>query len=265
MASHLRLADIRREPLRLLPHGFTVGDAAASEPGDSMVVALDDDFPLNLRLIHNLPPFLFYRGDLDADLDARSVAVVGTRAATPEGIRQARRVVRSLVGEGIAVTSGLALGIDAAAHRQALECRGRTIAVLPSGITRLAPAANRGLGEDIVASGGLIVSQFFPTATTARWTFGKRNEVTSGISQGTVVIEASSTSGARMQARLAYEHGKRVFLLDTLVDQQPWAQQMVQGRRAVTVSRIEEIASRVAPPDRVRNVSDLLHIEPALL
>ena len=67
-------------------------------------------------------------------------------------------------------------------------------------------------GEDIAASGGLIVSQFFPTSTPARWTFGKRNEVTSGISQGTVVIEASSTSGARMQARLAYEHGKRVFL-----------------------------------------------------
>ena len=75
-----------------------------------------------------------------------------------------------------------------------------------------------------MASDGLIVSQFFPTATPARWTFGKRNEVTSGISQGTVVIEASHTSGARMLARLAYEHGKRVFLLETLVAEQPWAQ-----------------------------------------
>ena len=238
---------------------------AATTAGARLTTVLDDDFPLNLRLIHNLPPFLFCRGDLDADSDAHSVAVVGTRSATPEGIRQTRRVVRSLTDAGITVTSGLAIGIDAAAHREAIACRGRTIAVLPSGITRLAPAANRDLGEAIQESGGLIVSQFFPTSTPARWTFGKRNEVTSGISQGTVVIEASSTSGARMQARLAYEHGKRVFLLDTLVAQQPWAQQMVERRRAVAVSCIEEITSRVASPNRVRDVSDLLHVEPALL
>ena len=238
---------------------------AAAAAGARLTTVLDDDFPLNLRLIHNLPPFLFYRGHLDADSDATSVAVVGTRSATPEGIRQARRVVRSLTAAGITVTSGLAIGIDAVAHRTTMECGGRTIAVLPSGITRCAPAANRDLGEDIVAAGGLIVSQFFPTSTPARWTFGKRNEVTSGISQGTVVIEASSTSGARMQARLAYEHGKRVFLLDSLVTEQAWAQQMIERRRAVPVSCIEEIASRVVSPDRVRDVSDLLHVEPALL
>lgn len=238
---------------------------AAAAVGARLTTVLDDDFPLNLRLIHNLPPFLFYRGDLDADRDSRSVAVVGTRSASPEGIRQTRRVARSLTGAGIAVTSGLAIGIDAAAHRQALECGGRTIAVLPSGITRFAPAANRDLGEDIVASGGLVVSQFFPTATPARWTFGKRNEVTSGISQGTVVIEASSTSGARMQARLAYEHGKRVFLLDKLVAQQAWAQQMVERRRAVIVSCIDDITRLVVSPDRVRDVGDVLHVEPALL
>ena len=173
--------------------------------------------------------------------------------------------MRSLTQAGLTVTSGLAIGVDAAAHRETLERGGRTIAVLPSGITRVAPAANRDLGDDIVASDGLIVSQFFPTSTPARWTFGKRNEVTSGISQGTVVIEASSTSGARMQARLAYEHGKRVFLLDTLVAQQAWAQQMLERRRSVAVSCVEEITSRVASPDRVRDVSDLLHVEPALL
>ena len=238
---------------------------AAAAAGARLTTVLDDDFPLNLRLVHNLPPFLFYRGVLDADCDAHSVAVVGTRSATVDGIRRTRRVVRSLAEAGVAVTSGLAVGIDAAAHRETLACGGRAIAVLPSGITRFAPAANRGLGEDIVASGGLVVSQFFPTAAPARWTFGKRNEVTSGISQGTIVIEASHTSGARMQARLAYEHGKRVFLLDTLVAGQPWAQQMVQRRRAVAVSRIDEITSRVASPDRVRDVSDLLHVEPALL
>ncbi len=238
---------------------------AAVSKGARLTTVLDDDFPLNLRLIHNLPPFLFYRGDLDADRDTRSVAVVGTRSATPEGIRRTRGVVRSLIAEGITVTSGLAFGIDAAAHRMTLECGGRTIAVLPSGITRFSPAANRDLGEEIVASGGLVVSQFFPMSTPARWTFGKRNEVTSGISQGTVVIEASHTSGARMQARLAYEHGKQVFLLDKLVTDQPWAQQMTERRQAFTVSCINDIIRMVALPDRVRDVSELLHLEPALL
>ena len=76
--------------------------------------------------------------------------MVGTRSATPGGVRQTRRVVRSLTGKGLTVTSGLASGIDTAAHRETLECHGRTIAVLPSGITRLAPVANRDLGEDIV-------------------------------------------------------------------------------------------------------------------
>ena len=99
---------------------------------------------LNLRLIHNLPPFLFYRGSLNADRDTHSVAVVGTRSATSDGVWQTRRVVRSLTHSGLTVTSGLAIGIDAAAHRETLACHGRTIAVLPSGITRLAPAANPG-------------------------------------------------------------------------------------------------------------------------
>ena len=93
---------------------------AATAAGARLTTVLDDDFPLNLRLIHNLPPFLFYRGSLDADRDAHSVAVVGTRSATPDGVRQTRRVVRSLTDRGLTVTSGLAIGIDAAAHRETL-------------------------------------------------------------------------------------------------------------------------------------------------
>lgn len=113
-----------------------------------------------------------------------------------------------------------------------------------------------------VSEGGLIVSQFFPMSTPARWTFGKRNEVTSGISQGTIVIEASSISGVKMQARLAYGH----VLFDTLVAQQSWAQQMLRDYQTVIKeSRIEEITSWVTSPDRVREVSDLLHVEPVML
>ena len=238
---------------------------AAARAGAQLTTVLDDDFPLNLRLIHNLPPFLYYQGVLDPDRDARSIAVVGTRAASPEGLRRAARMARLLTELGITVTSGLASGIDTAAHRATLDAAGRTIAVMGTGITRVYPSSNRGLAENIVQSGGLIVSQFFPTARAAQWTFGKRNEVTSGISQGTVVIEASRTSGAKMQARLAYEHGKRVFLVKSLVSDQQWAQEMIESRKATPVASVEDVASRVADAKWVREVDQRLRIAPSLL
>ena len=238
---------------------------AATGVGAQLTTVLDEDYPLNLRFIHNLPPFLYYRGALDADRDARSVAVVGTRNASPKGLERGSRIARLLTEMGITVTSGLALGIDAAAHRATLDMGGRTIAVMGTGITLCYPSANKSLAEAIVDSGGLIVSQFFPRARAAHWTFGKRNEVTSGISQGTVVIEASRTSGARMQARLAYEHGKHVFLVQSLVTAQEWAQEMVDNRNATAVNEIEDIASWIAEATRLRAVNERLHIEPSLL
>lgn len=239
--------------------------AAAMAAGARITTVLDDDFPLNLRLIHNLPPFLYYRGELDADRDAHSIAVVGTRKPSAKGLERAGRMSRRLAETGVTVTSGLAAGIDTEAHRAALAAGGRTIAVFGTGITKCFPAQNRGLADEIVDAGGLIVSQFFPTAPTARWMFGKRNEVTSGISQGTVVIEASRTSGARMQARLAYEHGKGVFLVSSLVSSQEWAQDMINSRRATAVEHVEDVTSRIVDVGRLRQVDEELHIEPALL
>ncbi len=194
---------------------------AADRAGAELVTVLDPGYPANLRLIPNLPPFLFYRGGLSED-DARSVAVVGTRTASVTGIRRAANMSRLLADQNVTVVSGLARGIDTAAHQAALEARGRTIAVLGTGITRCYPAENADLAEAIVASGAL-VSQFWPTSPPSRYTFPRRNVVMSGISQGSVVIEAGSTSGAKMQARLALEHGKKVFLISSLVTSQPWA------------------------------------------
>lgn len=230
-----------------------------------LTTVLDQDFPINLRFVHNLPPFLFYRGELDTDGEARSIAVVGTRAATHEGLARASRVAELLTESGIAVVSGLARGIDAAAHQATLDNGGRTVAVLGNGITHISPRQNMALAESIVRSGGLIVSQFLPTANAAQWTFRKRNEVTSGISQGTVVIEASRTSGAKMQARLAYEHGKRVFLIKSLVSAQQWAQDMVERGQATAVGSVEEVAGRVVDSDRLSEVSKRLHLQPAML
>lgn len=227
---------------------------AAAGVGAELVTVLDPQYPANLRLIPNLPPFLFCRGELTDD-DARSVAVVGTRNATDEGIRRAARMSRLLAEQHVTVVSGLARGIDTAAHRAALAAKGRTIAVLGTGITRCYPSENQDLAEEITASGAL-VSQFWPTSPPSRYTFPRRNVVTSGISQGSVVIEAASTSGAKMQARLALEHGKKVFLLRSLVTSQPWARDYVDRRGAIEVADVDEVIAHLAAPEHVRQATE---------
>ena len=230
-----------------------------------MTSVLDDNYPLNLRFIHNLPPFIFYRGDLDESADTRSIAVVGTREPSERGLEKAWKIAEQLAESGVTVTSGLAKGIDTAAHKAALEASGRTISVFGTGITRVSPVGNRELAKRIANEGGLLVSQFFPSATGAHWTFKRRNEVTSGISQGTVVIEASKKSGAKMQARLAYEHGKNVFLIKSLVESQDWAQSMVEDGKAVLVTRLEDITDRLVDEERLRYADKELHPRPFLL
>ncbi len=227
---------------------------AAETVGARLVTVLDDGYPANLRLIPNLPPFLFIRGEVREE-DVRSVAVVGTRAASEAGIRRAQGMSKLLAERDVTVISGLARGIDTAAHRTAIDSGGRTIAVLGTGITKCYPAENRELAEEITLHGAL-VSQFWPTRSPGRDTFPRRNVVTSGLSQGTVVIEASSTSGAKMQARLALEHGKKVFLVRSLVTDQKWAQTYVQKRGAIEVGDVEEVIRHLASPDKVRRASE---------
>ena len=227
---------------------------AAAAAGAQLVTVLDRDYPANLRLIPNLPPFLFYRGELQEG-DARSVAVVGTRQATNDGIRRTASMARLLAEQGVTVVSGLAKGIDTVAHRATLDAGARTIAVLGTGITRCYPSENQDLAEEIAVNGAL-VSQFWPTSPPSRYTFPRRNVVTSGITQGTVVIEATSTSGAKMQARLALEHGKKVFLIRSLVTTQPWAKDYVNKRGAIEVDSVDEVSARLAAPERVRQATD---------
>ena len=228
--------------------------ASATSVGANLVTILDETYPANLRLIPNLPPFLFIRGEIK-DSDVRSVAVVGTREASKAGIQRAQRMSKLLVQRGVTVISGLARGIDTAAHHTAIDNGGRTIAVLGTGITKCYPAENHDLAEKIVSHGAL-VSQFWPTRSPGRDTFPRRNVVTSGLSQGTVVIEASSTSGAKMQARLALEHGKKVFLVKSLVTDQKWAQTYVAKRGAIEVDDVEEVIRHLASPERIRQAGE---------
>jgi DNA processing protein len=219
--------------------------AAADKAGARLVTVLDEDYPANLRVIANLPPFLFYRGELD-ERDARSIAVVGTRQASEDGLRRAARMARELVEHDVVIASGLAKGVDAAAHHATLTAGGRTFAVMGTGIAApIYPAENRPLAKAILAAGGALLSQFWPTHPPARHTFPRRNVVTSGTTLGSVVIEASSTSGAKMQARLAAEHGKHVFLIRSLADTQPWAKKMLDEGRAILVTASSDITDRL--------------------
>ncbi|MGW6455599.1 DNA-processing protein DprA [Streptomyces sp. NPDC055078] len=187
--------------------------------GMRLVTILDEDYPLYLRLVHQRPPFLFLRGTQRED-DLR-VAVVGTRTPTPEGINHARAIAGGLAERGVTVVSGLAAGIDTAAHGTALAVGGRTVGVIGTGLRRAYPAQNARLQQEI-AERGLLISQFWPDAAPTKASFPMRNAVMSGYSLATVVVEAAYRSGARMQARLALEHGRRVFLMRSLMTHE-WA------------------------------------------
>jgi DNA processing protein len=204
-----------------------------------LITVLDEEYPINLRRIYNRPPFLFVRGSLQA-ADERSVAVVGTRRPSPEGRMQARQLATELARRGVTVVSGLAAGIDAEGHRAALDAGGRTLAIMGTGIDRVYPAENQELAMRIPAHGAL-VSQFWPGAPPRAENFPLRNVVSSGIAMGTVVVQASGRSGARMQARLALEHGKRLFLVEPLVLQEQWARDYAERPGATVVKSVDDV------------------------
>ena len=191
--------DARAELERLHALGFRF--LARSDPG----------FPPLLRAIHDPPPGLFLRGNAEAGLLALpAVAIVGARACSAYGRQIARSVARELASAGLVMVSGLARGVDAEAHRGALEAGGITVAVLGCGIDRDYPAANRELARQVAAS-GLVVSEYAPGVEPAPWRFPARNRIVAGLCSASVVVEARERSGALITADFALEEGREVF------------------------------------------------------
>ncbi len=200
--------------------------------GCELLTVLDSEYPERLRGVHQAPPVLFYRGSVNPrDV---GVSIVGSREASDQGLRIAANLARELAGRHVTVVSGLALGIDAAAHRSALEAGGRTVGVIATGINKTYPAQNRDLHQEI-AEKGLLLSQFWPDAPPQKHTYLMRNATMSGYGIATVVVQAGETSGARTQARLAVEHGRPVILTDLVVNANEWAKALV-GRPGVHVA-----------------------------
>lgn len=211
--------------------------------GSRLLTVLDDEYPSNLRSIHDRPPFLFVRGAL-LPSDRRSVAVVGSRKASEQGIEKAAQIATSAGEAGYTVVSGLAKGIDSSAHRSTLESGARTVAVIGTGIRNHYPPGNEEL-QDEIATRCAVISQFWPDATPTKKSFPMRNAVMSGFALATIVVEASGHSGARMQARLALEHGRPVFLLRPLLVHD-WAQDYSSRPGTHVVDDFDEVFGTLA-------------------
>ncbi len=181
---------------------------------DHHLLRLDDPhYPPLLREISRPPPVLFVRGNPDV-LTLPQLAIVGSRNATAEGADTARSFAAHLAAAGFCITSGLAEGIDAAAHLGALQVSGgQTIAVCGTGPDSVYPRRHTGLADQIVAAGGAIVSEFAPGTPVSRSNFPRRNRIISGLCVGVLVVEASVRSGALITARHAMEQGREVFAI----------------------------------------------------
>jgi DNA processing protein len=177
--------------------------------GVSFVGRDDAGFPQRLLAIHDPPAGVFVRGEGDVPQDEPAVAIVGARACSPYGTSVAKGLARELAAAGVIVVSGLARGIDGAAHRGALET-GTTLAVLGCGIDRDYPRAHAALAAEITAE-GWVVSEYAPGVEPAPWRFPARNRIVAGLSDATVVVEARERSGALITADLALDEGREVL------------------------------------------------------
>jgi DNA processing protein len=179
------------------------------DTGVGLLSLSDGGYPRLLREIHSPPPLLFFRGDIRC-LDWQSVAVVGSRNASLAGAKISESLGAGLAGSGFVIVSGLARGIDTAAHRGALSAGGRTVAVMGSGIDIVYPSENSDLAESIRHS-GVVITEQLPGTPPLRQNFPQRNRIISGLALGTVVVEAGRTSGALITADCALRQNRSVF------------------------------------------------------
>ena len=184
--------------------------------GASIVPIGTGAYPARLAAIASPPPVLYCRGD-PLLLDRAQIAIVGARAATRGGRERARALARDLAACGLVVTSGLALGIDAAAHRGALDAAAPSVAVLATGPERIYPRSNSGLAQELLESGALVTERA-PGTPPLPGNFPRRNRLISGLGLGVLVVEASLRSGSLITARLAADEGREVFAVPGSVD-----------------------------------------------
>jgi len=214
------------------------------------ILILDDGvYPSSLREIYDPPIVLYVKGAWSDCLDQPCVAIVGSRRSSTYGQNSALMLGRDLAQRGITVVSGFARGIDAAAHRGALEAGGRTVAVLGTGIDEVYPREHRKLAAEILDSGGALVSQFPLGTPPVSENFPYRNRIISGLSLGVVVVEAAENSGSLITARLAIEQNREVFAVPGNITSRNsfGTNYLIKGAGAKLVQQWQDIASELPP------------------
>lgn len=201
------------------PEGSVIGQKALVDlewldvQADVHLLSITDSaYPELLRLIPRPPPLLFVRGDIHL-LDLPQLAIVGSRNPSSGGAENAHRFAEFLAGNGFAITSGLALGVDAAAHQGALAAQGKTIAVMGTGLDLIYPSRHRGLAQQILATGGALVSELPLGSGSKAANFPQRNRIISGLSCGVLVVEAAIQSGSLITAKTALQQNREVFAI----------------------------------------------------
>ncbi len=237
--------------------------AIVREKGYSIVTLTDPDYPYLLLQIYDPPPFLYVYGTLGSS--RKNISVVGSRAATSYGMVATRRLCADLASHGITVVSGMARGIDTAAHTGALNGGGRTIAVFGSGLENIYPLENKELFHKI-AQNGAVISEFPVLTKPLAYNFPKRNRIISGISLGTVVVEATRKSGSLITARFAAEHNREVFAVPGNINsgKSSGTHNLIkQGAKLVENAKdiLEEILDIMVEPDTGNHNDDKLSHE----
>jgi DNA processing protein len=224
------------------------GDIAAwRQSGLDVLFPFEGDFPRPLLQVYDYPPVVFGRGVHADDHDA--VAIVGSRGAGKDSLRLAYETACLLAREGVTVISGLARGIDSAAHRGALDSGGRTVAVLGQGPgTPIYPKENAPLAREILSRNGQTLSQFWPGSPPTKQTFPMRNVTMSGLSAITAIVDAAEKSGTRHQAAAAVRHGRRLLLHVSVARETSWGKDLVERRLAESFTDARDCA-RIALGD----------------
>jgi len=190
---------------------------ASHRCGSSIIAITDSRYPLNLKQIFDPPLVLFAQGNI-ALLNQQQIAMVGSRDASINGRNNAFEFAQKLAQVGLVITSGLALGIDGAAHKGTLSVKGKTIAVVATGLDQVYPARHRLLAKNILDNDGAIVSEFSPGTPPKPGYFPKRNRIISGLSLGVLVVEATIKSGSLVTARCAIEQNREVFAIPSTIN-----------------------------------------------
>jgi len=244
--------------------------------GADVLVLDDGTYPALLREIFDPPITLYVKGAWEECLEAPCVAVVGSRRCSTYGQNAATMLARDLAGRGVTIISGLARGIDAAAHAGALESGGRTVAVMGTGLDRVYPRDHRKLVEEILARGGALVSEFPLATPPAPQNFPYRNRVISGLSLGVLLVEAAENSGSLITARMAMEQNREVWAVPGNISSRNsfGTNYLIKGAGAKLVQQWQdvcaelppEIAARLLPPpmkkDETENLAHQLSLVP---